>query len=347
VTDISGRGVGGVLVRFQVSRGGGWVTDPEVVTDAGGRASTIWYMGPRPGNDNILAAFSPVGSTGYRAAVSPLAPNATYRGIDGYVEMTIGDLPLLFTVPHGGTMTPPGITTRTAPAESDVFTKELTTEISTALGARSRGRPSVVVSHLAVSKVDPDRPIGDGLEGDRIAERTWREYHGFIAAARAYIQDNMTRGLYIDVHGHQLGRERVELGYLLSATDLSATNTVLDDRSFPIKSSIRAIATENHPAFSSILRGDASLGGLLGAGGFPTMPSPALPTPGAGTYLSGGYSLDRYGSRDGSLISGVLLQTPYTGVRDTPANRTRFATAFAASLDEYFTGYFGAALFVR
>jgi len=54
----------------------------------------------------------------------------------------------------------------------------------------------------------------------------------------------------------------------------------------------------------------------------------------------------RYGSRDGSLVSGVLLQTPLN-VRDTPDSRTRFATAFAAALDEYFSGYYGNALFVR
>lgn len=344
VTDISGLGVADVLVRFNVASGGGWITESEVFTDAAGRASTIWYMGPRPGNENVLTVSSPVGGTGYRAYVLALEPGVTYRGASDYVQMTVGDLPLLLSVPHGGDLSPAVITSRSNPTTPDPETAELAAAIVDAFAAHGAGRPSLVVSRVAPHKVDPDRPFSS-TERDRIAERTWREYHGFMAAARAYIQDNFTRGMYIDVHGHD--GAAVELGYLLTATELAANNTVLDQPAFPGKSSIRAIALANHPSFSTILRGELSLGALIAAQGYRTTPSPLEPAPVSTTYQPGGVSLERYGSRDGIFVSGIFLQTPMTGVRDTPANRSRFADVVADALDRYFATFFATSLFSK
>src|SRR5690606_34574859 len=80
VTDNSGRGVSNVPVQFFVVSGGGWITETvQVMTDADGRASTDWYMGPRSSTEHhILNATSPVGGVGFRAYAGPLEVGRTY-----------------------------------------------------------------------------------------------------------------------------------------------------------------------------------------------------------------------------------------------------------------------------
>lgn len=342
VTDHAGRGVANVPVRFYVSSGGGWVADEvEVLTDAGGMASTEWYMGPRVDGNHILGVSTPVGGTGFRAYVTALDRGQTYRSSSGLVELTLGELPLILGAPHGGTLAQ-GLPDRTAAgAAGSATTQQLARAIAAELTARGGRTPSLVVSLLERRKMDPDIALAEGGHVDRTAALAWREYHGLLGVARAYVEQDFGRGLFLDVQGDAAVAGRVELGYLLTAADLAETNTTLDAMVFSRRSSIRALSLDNQPSFSQIVRGPDSFGDLLLQQGIRAAPSTAetMPAPYNGT----GYSASAHGSRDGGLVSAIVVRTP-DSLRDSPQSRSAFATGFVHALNGYFLRYYRGAL---
>jgi hypothetical protein len=133
----------------------------------------------------------------------------------------------------------------------------------------------------------------------------------------------------------------VEIGYLLTAADLALPDEMLDQPAYIQKSSVRAIADRDPSRpFSSLVRGERSLGALLIEAGYPAVPSPVMRYP-EGGYLTGGYSTARHGSRDGGRISGVQLELHYGGVRDTAENRRAFAEALVDALLAYAEEWMG------
>jgi len=102
--------------------------------------------------------------------------------------------------------------------------------------------------------------------------------------------------------------------------------------------------------FSALLRGPASLGALYAGNGFPAVPSPAEPGPGSDDYFSGGDDTRRHacgaeaaalgGATAGSMC-GVQIEANFTGVRDTQANRERFADVTAIVVQQYLTTHWG------
>jgi hypothetical protein len=94
------------------------------------------------------------------------------------------------------------------------------------------------------------------------------------------------------------------------------------------QSSIARLAADARgaPSVGELLRGPTSLGGLLATRGVPAVPSPQAPAPLVGEdYFSGGYNTDRHGSRRGALVDAIQIECHFTGVRDTPDSRARFA----------------------
>jgi len=333
--DQAGRGVPGVIVRFSTA-GGGWVTDAEVVTDSFGVATTTWYLGPAPGGTNFLYATSPVGGTGFRAHSLPLTVGETYRGRTGLIEFTMGDAPLILTAPHGGTQQPEGMPARTTGSStSDDDTAELVTTLAAQFRARG-ATPFTLVSRVHRSRMDADAVLAEGAQGHRLADQAWREYHGFLVAARNYIQAGFERGLLVDVHGHQA--QAIELGYLLTAADLAQPDEALNDPSVQRRSSIRALATDNQSAFSTIVRGGSSLGALLTQRGFPAAPSPSQPGAVA-PYEVGGFTTTAHGSRDAGFVSSIFVDVP-AGMRTAPTERTALASAMLESLNQYFLSFY-------
>jgi hypothetical protein len=343
VTDKSGRGVPGVRLQFWVSSGGGWVLDDEeMLTDASGDASTVWYMGPRAGTANILGVTSEVGGTGFRAYTTGLVPGLTYGGIDGHVELRFGALPLMIGVAHGGSRTPADVVDQDADASGDAGTIELAGEIERTFADRAAAAPTVLVSHLARTKVELDGDLAAAQRASPLAERTWREYHGLLEAVRVHHLDRDVRALYLDLHGHGSADGAVQLGYLLSAADLASPDALLNGSEFVLKSSIRDVA-RREVSFARLIRGETSLGGLLADRGYPAVPSPDVQVPTGTDYAAASFSTTRYGSQDGGLFSAAVLQTPAT-IRATETGRASFAAALANSIDAYFELYYDGAL---
>jgi len=288
------------------------------------------------------ATASPSAPSGRSGPLPPAAvaqaylAGQTYYGRNAYVEFRAGDLPIVISAPHGGSLEPAEIPDRTSGTTvTDAATEDLARAVAAALQSRTGREPSVVVCRLKRTKIDVNRDIGEGAQGNPYAEQAWTEFHGFVEAARAIAAGRHGGALVVDLHGHGHPKARVEIGYLIGAADLARPDADLEDPVWARRSSIRALAAESGLRFSALLRGPVSLGGLLERAGSPSIPAPSAPSPGADPYFEGGYITRRHGSVDGGPVSAVQLETPYAGIRDTPAARARFADGLAEALVTY------------
>jgi N-formylglutamate amidohydrolase len=345
VTDAAGRPVAGANITFTVTAGGGWTTPVTATTDGSGLASTTWYLGPRPGTQQSLRAQTGAVEANFNATADPLVPGTRYTGALQYVDFTAGTLPVIVSAPHGGTLQPASIPNRTGPNATtvrDTNTELLAEDIHAAFATPATGStPHTIIVRLHRVKLDANREVVEAAEGNPIAERTWREYHGFIDAAREAVLAQHGRGFYIDLHGHGHPIQRLELGYMLTASDLAGTDAALNTPAMVTKSSVRTLAETGLLTHAEVVRGPHSLGTLLEGRGFPTVPSTQQPSPGSDPYFSGGYNTGRHGSRNGGTIDGVQIEANMTGVRDTQANRRAFAAALADAMVEYVGRHYG------
>jgi len=154
------------------------------------------------------------------------------------------------------------------------------------------------------------------------------------------VEDNFGEGLYIDLHGHGHDIARLELGYMLSSSDLANNDVALSGSSFINKSSFKALGQEPGANFAKLIRGPQSLGSIFEAAGVPAVPSQNQPDPGGHPFFSGGYNTGRHGSRDGGSVSGVQIECNYPGLRDTEVNRAAFAETLAEVLSAFFPAVF-------
>jgi hypothetical protein len=83
-----------------------------------------------------------------------------------------------------------------------------------------------------------------------------------------------------------------------------------------------------------MIRGDLSLGALLGKNRIATVPSPEMPHPGGNPYFSGGYNLEQHSAFSGRKAWGIQVELP-TGIREDDTKRRSFAATFAKSLMEF------------
>jgi hypothetical protein len=258
-------------------------------------------------------------------------PGQVCQGTNGYVSYEPGDLPVVISVPHGGSMTPASIPDRTGGTTvTDTNTIELGRAVSDALRARTGRAPHLVICHLRRTKLDANREVLEAAEGRPEAVRAWTEYHAFIERATSDAVARSGGGFYLDLHGHGHPIARLELGYLLPASTLSRSDAALDADGSAAASSLARLVGRGPAPFSEMLRGPSSLGGLL-APAVPSVPSPAAPSPGADPYFDGGYSTARHTTS----MPGVQIESHFPGVRDSAPNRAAFGAALAEALVAY------------
>ena len=182
-------------------------------------------------------------------------PGQVYYGRNNYVEYYAGDLPLVFSAPHGGSLTPDEIPDRTyGTMVTDSYTKETVLAIRDAIFDFTGRYPYIIISNLNRTKLDPNREIVEAAQGNQWAEQAWNEYHGFIEIAEDSITAQYEKGFYVDIHGHGHEIQRLELGYLISGSDLFKTDSELNSSVYINSSSIRALALESTLNFVELLR---------------------------------------------------------------------------------------------
>ena len=82
--------------------------------------------------------------------------------------------------------------------------------------------------HLRRTNLDANRDLADAAQGSAAATQAWTEYHAFIESAVRTVAAAHGRGFCVDLLGHGHPIERLELGYLLDASDLARSDGDLD-----------------------------------------------------------------------------------------------------------------------
>ncbi|MBI5774071.1 MAG: hypothetical protein HZA89_10055 [Verrucomicrobia bacterium] len=287
----------------------------------------------------LLAAFFAAAS----AHAQPYVPGQTYFGRSNYIEYIAGNLPFIISAPHGGTNKPAELPDRTyGTFATDTATDTLARTIRTVFTNRFGGLvPHVIICNLDRDKIDCNREIIEGAQGNTNTEIAWNEFQNFIATAKQTVSNQFGRGFYIDLHGHGHPIQQLEIGYLLSAGELAVSDATLDaGTNYSGQSSIKELDQRSLSSFSELLRGPTGFGSLMAAQGFPSVPSQAVPDPGTNSYFNGGYNTVQHGSLLGGTISGLQIESNYTNVRNNSVSRTNFANALATALDTYFSNHF-------
>ena len=275
------------------------------------------------------------------AGAQTYVPGQSYYGRSNYIQYIAGDLPVILSAPHGGTLTPAEIPDRNCTGVPDCSTTtdsnldDLAAKVRTEVQNRVGHVPHIIICHLKRSKVDCNREIEVGAMGNQWAMQAWNEFQNFIIAARTAVSNQYGKGFYVDLHGHGHTIQRLELGYLLSSTQLGYSDTTLNSTYYENQSSIRTLSQQSPLTFPQLLRGNNSFGALIEAEGYPAVPSPDIPDPNSDPYFDGGYNTVQHSSVNGGAISGLQIESNMTGVRDSSANRTAYAQALARVFEAY------------
>lgn len=269
------------------------------------------------------------------------APETVARA---FIEIKEGALPLIITVPHGGSLKPAGLKNRAfGKVLMDAQTMELAADIDAAVRARLGAPPHFIINHLHRSKLDPNREIQEAAQDDPMAQDAWRRFHAACAVAKQRVITRHGGGLLLDLHGHRHEEPNVELGYLLRSDDLRLSDAQLSsDPALLARCSIRGMVKQTGKSLAELVRGPLSLGTLLEIQGQRTLPSTVRPHPSPGAeYFSGVFIIGAHGSRDDNgPVSAIQIECPWDGVRDSAENRRQFAARLALALAEFLPAHF-------
>ncbi len=267
-------------------------------------------------------------------------PGESYLDENAYVEYLAGNLPIIISVPHGGYLEPDSIPDRDCDDclyFRDSYTQELSFGLREAIYDKTGCYPHMVINLLHRKKFDANRSIETAADGNPLVENSWQAYHDFIDSAKTAAVEAYGRALFIDMHGHGHDIERIELGYLFTKTELQLSDEELNTTELINETSIKQLISDNigELTCSELLRGDQSLGSLLHAQGFPSVPSNAIPAPlGEEPYFSGGYNTIQHGSKYGGFVDAVQLEF-HSEVRWDESLRLELADSLATTLIQY------------
>ncbi len=261
-----------------------------------------------------------------------------------YVEYKRGDCPVIITVPHGGTLVDSKFKVRNSgncpdpdlANDLDYMTAELASLIHDSFFKQFKLHPYIVTSLIKRDHIDVNRKKSYAIPaGDDDLAMIYDYYHECISKAVKEISTVYGHGLLLDIHG-QSHSDYIELGYLLSYSDLLAKDAELNSGAYSSSSSIRRLFEINkgNISFADLLRGEHSFGAELNGNGLDCCPSPAIPSPVNSSYFNGGYTTKTYGSLNGGAVDAIQMEFRYS-YRDTQAERERAAAATAKSIKEF------------
>ncbi|MGB4960151.1 MAG: T9SS type A sorting domain-containing protein [Saprospiraceae bacterium] len=269
----------------------------------------------------------------------------SYFGLNDYVEYIAGDLPVIISAPHGGDQNPSAIPDRDCNGcvtVSDAFTQELAREIYQALLNKMGCHSHIILNRLHRRKLDANRDLDEAANGNTDAAAAWFTYHNFIEAAKTKVIRDFGRGLFIDLHGHGHTIQRLELGYLLTASELRESDVQLNTQTFIENSSLRNLVQENlnKLSHSELIRGKNSLGSILSDASYPSVPASDDPFPVSGdAYFSGGYNTERHGSITSGKIDAIQIECN-SSVRFNANIRIAFAENIADAIIKYLDAHY-------
>jgi len=209
---------------------------------------------------------------------------------------------------------------------------------------RTGCRIHLIVCNLRRTKLDCNREIVEAACGNPDAEIAYTAFQHWIDSARLISESNFAENFYIDLHGHGHTKQRLELGYLLSGSRLRNSDSTLNTPSFIGYSSIKNMVANNvnNYTHAELLRGPQALGTLLENAGYPSVPSMQDIHPDtADAFFSGGYNTKTHTCGTPNVsANGVQIECNWTDVRNTNANRIKFADSLSSVLITYLNHHF-------
>ncbi|HRQ79323.1 MAG TPA: hypothetical protein PLY94_12060 [Gemmatimonadaceae bacterium] len=271
-------------------------------------------------------------------------PPAPVYDATAWVTASDGTIPVVIVAPHGGDLNPDSLPFRSCSGcvtGNDLNTQALAIEIADEFERRIGRRPFLVINRLHRNRFDGNREQAEATDSYAPLFPVWDHWQASIDSARVRAARVHPRAILIDLHGHGHAIPRIELGYLLSASQLRLTDAGLlahiGNSSVARLHQLKAAGDTG----AMFIRGPRSLGSRLVALGVPAVPSDDTPAPLVGEeYFSGAYNTQRHGSRGGGAVDAIQVECHYTGIRDTAASREAFAaklvTALLGMLDDYY-----------
>tara|TARA_B100000029_G_C17567848_1_gene955631 strand:- start:983 stop:1951 length:969 start_codon:yes stop_codon:yes gene_type:complete len=271
-------------------------------------------------------------------------PGQFYGDSLGHIEYRAGNTPIIITVPHDGTLNPSSIPDRTyGTMIRDINTKKLAERFTAFAVQRSGGLfPHVIISNLDRKKLDPNRDITEGAQGNIGAIQAYNAYHSFIQTAIDTAETYFDSVILLDLHGHAHDIERLELGYLLTTEDLNMQNQSINNSEYIEKSSITQIASLSQFPFSEILRGATSFGTYIENKSysyemdeytFDVVPSVSTISPGTDPYFNGGYTTEKYST---GKVNTIQIEAHYSRARDTARSYGALGSILEEALREFY-----------
>lgn len=267
-------------------------------------------------------------------------PAAPIFGRNGYIEYDPGELPIVLSVPHGGTLRPEEIPDRIHElTDNDWASLEFAQQVGAEIERITGRPPHLIVNHLDRLKLDPNRSEAEAAAGNPWSEQAWREYHAFIDQAETSAVQQCGRGHYFDLHSNGQEGFLIQLGFGLTLTELEQPDKALDRPSVAAHSSLRRLATSPGSSLGRLIRGDLGLGALLKAAGYRVIPSATEPVPTSDPYFNGGYSIRAHGSQLDGWIDATQVEVTYDLLRGN--FRARLARALAQAIVDFVDSRYG------
>ncbi len=255
-----------------------------------------------------------------------------------HIQYLEGTLPIIISVPHGGTDSPDNISNRTNGIfEADEYTKELTFDIINEFFIQTNSYPHTIIMDLARIKVDANREEKEAVSCHN-SLASYKTFHNFIKESIDTVEQKQQKGLYIDIHGRSHSHEAIEVGYLLTNDILRLEKNDLS--LYKDKSSIKTLSNYSKFSFVEQLKEEYSLGTLMTKNGFKSIPSKEIPfSSNDEEYFEGAYNTKVYSSINDSCVSSIQIEFPYY-CRKTQENRKKTAKALVKSILEFMKIHF-------
>ena len=280
-------------------------------------------------------------------------PGEVVTDSQGYVSYRVGNTPIIITVPHDGTLTPSTFPDRSGATSRAENTRKVAEQFAYFFNANSDGLfPHIIYNNVSRSKLDPDLNQMDGAQGNSYANLSYGTYHSFLQTAIDTVEAHFDAGILLNLVEHNHSDQRVELGYLLSVSDLDLSNLQLN--SYSGQSSVSQLASISSSSFSEVIRGYNSLGTLIVGKSFSSndvnytfevVPTLDNPNVGSSDYNSGGYTISQYGSSNGGSINGIDVATPFSGFRDNANAYSALSAILELSVKDFYQENLGTILY--
>jgi hypothetical protein len=209
---------------------------------------------------------------------------------DGLITNEQGELPVIISAPHGGTMEIPGVPARTGLGEKhfttvrDTDTDLLAKDISRRLEKQLGAKPYLVVAHFSRRYLDANRPASEAYESEA-AKPVYGAYELALSDDQKAILKKWGCGILVDIHGQ--GRK----------PDIVYRGT---DNLMSVKHWLSKFG-------ESTLTGATGVLGLLDVSGIHLFPSTDSKEKELSS-LDGGYTVQHFGSANGGSFDAIQLE---------------------------------------